>query len=171
VDKLLRILNATEEERAKWDVDRAEEAFERAIEALREPALSPGIAPAPAAPMPSMHPTRAFTRPTVGQLARAQTFRFLTMLATWALIFAASVYEPGWIRDSLRFMTHSIESLADQVPEPWGARLEIMLRELGGYVWIQIATAIVLLRLIIWVPFHLWRLARERRIRNRARAP
>jgi hypothetical protein len=28
----------------------------------------------------------------------------------------------------------------------------------------QIATAIVLPRLIIWVPFHLWRLRRERRL-------
>jgi hypothetical protein len=116
---------------------------------------------------PCMRPVRTPTHPTVGQLARAQTFRFLTMLATWALIFAAFVYEPGWIRDSLRFMTHSIESLADQVPEPWGARLEIMLRELGGMIWIQIASAIVLLRLIIWVPFHLWRLRRERRISYR----
>jgi hypothetical protein len=80
-----------------------------------------------------MLPVRTSARPTVGQLARAQTFRFLTMLATWALIFAAFVYEPGWIRDSLRFMTHSVESHADQVPEPWGARLEIMLRELGGW--------------------------------------
>jgi hypothetical protein len=117
--------------------------------------------------LPCMLPVRTSTRPTVAQLARAQTFRFLTMLAAWALIFAAFVYEPGWIRDSLRFMTHSIESLADQVPEPWGARLEIMLRELGGMIWIQIASAIVLLRLIIWVPFHLWRLRRERRIRYR----
>ena len=116
---------------------------------------------------PCMPPVRTSTRPTVGQLAKAQTFRFLTMLATWVLIFAAFVYEPGWIRDSLRFMTHSIESLADQVPEPWGARLEIMLRELGGMIWIQIASAIVLLRLIIWVPFHLWRLRRERRISYR----
>ena len=84
-----------------------------------------------------------------------------------ALIYAAFVYEPGWIWVSLRFMTHSIESLADQVPEPWGARLEIMLRELGGMIWIQIASAIVLLRLIIWVPFHIWRLRRERRISYR----
>jgi hypothetical protein len=114
-----------------------------------------------------MLPVRTSPRPTVGQLAKAQTFRFLTVLATWALIFAAFVYEPGWIRDSLRFMTHSIESLADQVPEPRGARLEIMLRELGGMIWIQIASAIVLLRLIIWVPFHLWRLRRERRISYR----
>ena len=115
-----------------------------------------------------MLPVRTPARPTIGQLARAQTFRFLTMLATWALIFAAFVYEPGWIRDSLRFMTHSIESLADQVPEPWGARLEIMLRELGGMIWIQIATAIVLLRLIVWVPFHIWRLRRERQTAGNA---
>jgi hypothetical protein len=114
--------------------------------------------------LPSMlPPVPTSTRPTVLQLARAQTFRFLTMLATWALIFTAFIYKPGWIRDSLRFMTHLIETLADQVPEPWGARLEIILRELGGMIWIQIATAIVLLRLIVWVPFHIWRLRRERR--------
>src|ERR1700677_2343791 len=114
-----------------------------------------------------MRSVRTTTRPTVGQLAKAQTFRFLTMLATWALIFAAFVYEPGWILDSLRFMTHSIEALADQVPEPWGARLEIMVKELGGMCGIQIASAIVLLRLIIWVPFNLWRLRLERRISYR----
>jgi hypothetical protein len=102
-------------------------------------------------------------RPTIGQLARAHTFRFLTMIAAWVLIFAAFAFHPEWIRAWLRFMTHAIESVADQVPEPWGSRLEIMLRELGGVIWIQIASAIVLLRLIIWVPFHLWRLRRERR--------
>jgi hypothetical protein len=109
-----------------------------------------------------MNPIRTTNRPTVGQLAKANTFRFLTMIAAWALIFGAFVYHPQWIRSWLRVMTHSIESLADQVPEPWGARLEIILRELGGMIWIQIASAIVLLRLIIWVPFHLWRIHRER---------
>jgi hypothetical protein len=113
----------------------------------------------------SMLPVQPRYRPTVGQLARAHTFRFLTMIAAWALIFAAFVYHPEWIRESLRFMTHSIETIADQVPEPWGARLEIMLRELGGIIWLQIAVAIVLLRLIIWVPFHLWRLSRDRKLR------
>ena len=114
----------------------------------------------------SMLPVQPHYRPTVGQLAKAHTFRFLTMIATWVLIFAAFVYHPEWIRESLRFMTHSIETIADQVPEPWGARLEIMLRELGGIIWLQIAVAIVVLRLIIWVPFHLWRLRRERTIRR-----
>jgi len=41
-----------------------------------------------------------------------------------------------------------------------------MLKELGGMIWIQIASAIVLLRLVLWAPFHFWRLSRERRIRG-----
>jgi hypothetical protein len=77
--------------------------------------------------------------------------------------FGAFVYHPEWIKAWLRFMTLAIETVADQVPEPWGSRLEVMLRELGGVIWIQIASAIVLLRLIIWLPFHLWRVGRERR--------
>jgi hypothetical protein len=115
--------------------------------------------------LPCMLPVQPRYRPTVGQLAKAHTFRFLTMIAAWTLIFAAFIYHPEWIRESLRFMTHSIETFADQVPEPWGSRLEIMLRELGGIIWLQIAIAIVVLRLIIWVPFHLWRLSRDRKIR------
>jgi hypothetical protein len=114
-----------------------------------------------------MNPVRTPNRPTVGQLAKAHTFRLLTTVATWALIFGAFVYHPEWIRAWLRFMTHAIESFADQVPEPWGARLEITLRELGGMIWVQIASAIVLLRVIIWVPFHIWRLRREHRLRIR----
>ena len=73
------------------------------------------------------------------------------------LIFVAFVCHPEWIRDWLRFLINSIETIADQVPEPWVARLEIMLRELGGVIWIQIASTIVLLRLIIQVPFHFGR--------------
>jgi hypothetical protein len=110
-----------------------------------------------------MLPAQLPNRPTVGQLAKTHTFRFLTMIATWLLIFAAFVYHPEWIREWLRFITHTIESVSDQVPGPWGARLEVMLRELGGMIWIQIASAIVLLRLMVWVPFHMWRLGRERR--------
>jgi hypothetical protein len=106
----------------------------------------------------------AQNRPTVGQLAKVHTFRFLTMVATWVLIFSAFVYHPEWIRAWLRFVTSVIEVVADQVPEPWGARVEVMLREIGGVIWIQIATAIVLLRLIIWLPFHLWRLGRQRNV-------
>jgi hypothetical protein len=78
-------------------------------------------------------------RPTVGPLIKAHALRFLTMIATWTLIFVAFVCHPEWIRD-WRFMINSIETTADQVPEPRGARLEIMLRDLGEVIWIQIAS-------------------------------
>jgi hypothetical protein len=39
-----------------------------------------------------MLPTQIRNRPTVGQLAKQHTFRFLTMVATWALIFGAFVH-------------------------------------------------------------------------------
>jgi hypothetical protein len=69
------------------------------------------------------------------------------------MLFAALVLsEP--ISTWQRFMTHSIEAVADQVPQPWGSRLEVMLKKLGGMIWIQIASAIVFLRLVLWVPFH-----------------
>jgi hypothetical protein len=84
-----------------------------------------------------MYPVKTSDRPTVKQLAKAHTFRFVTMIATWALIFAAFVYHPEWIQVWLRFMTRSIEYVADQIPDPWGARLEVMLREIGGVIWIQ----------------------------------
>src|SRR3954453_4532739 len=110
--------------------------------------------------MVPMTPVQLRQRPSAAQLAKAQTFRFLTMIATWAQILAAFVYHPEWIRGWLRVMKHVIESVADPVPEPWGARLEVVLRALGGMIWIQIASAIALLRLVLWVPFHLWRLRR-----------
>jgi hypothetical protein len=112
-----------------------------------------------------MMPVQVRDRHTVGQLVRTHTFRFLTMIATWLFIFTAFIYHPEWIRAWLRFITYCFEALADQVPEPWGARLEVMLRELGGVIWIQIASAIVLLRMLIWVPFHIWRSRKERRVR------
>jgi hypothetical protein len=38
------------------------------------------------------------------------------MIATWALIFAAFLYHPEWTRAWLRLLTHSIETVADQIP-------------------------------------------------------
>jgi hypothetical protein len=90
-----------------------------------------------------LRPDQTSSRPTFRQLARTHTFRFVTMIATWILIFAAFLYHPEWIRTRLRLLTHSIETVADQIPQPWGGRIEVMLRELGGMIWIQIASAIL----------------------------
>ena len=103
-------------------------------------------------------------RPTVRQLAKAQTFRILTAVATWALLAAAFLYHPEWLTGWLRFVTHSIEAGADLIPSPWGARLEVLMKEIGGFIWVQIASAIILVRLILWIPFHIWRIRRDKRL-------
>jgi len=79
-----------------------------------------------------MIPVQLRERPTVGQLARTHTFRFLTMIATWALIFAAFV--PEWIRAWLRLMTYCFKAVADQVPEPWGAHPRRYSAQIGRAV-------------------------------------
>jgi predicted ferric reductase len=109
-----------------------------------------------------MQPTQREGRPTVRQLAKAHTFRLLTAIATWVLLAAIFLYHPEWLTAWLRLVTRSIEAGADLIPSPWGARLEFLMKEIGGFIWFQIASAIVLFRLILWVPFHIWRLRRDR---------
>jgi hypothetical protein len=46
-------------------------------------------------------------------------------------------------------MTHGIEAVGDSLPSPWGDRAEVVLRELGGFVWFQITALIVGIRLLL----------------------
>ena len=89
--------------------------------------------------------------------AKVHTFRIATAAATWLLIVAAFYYHPEWIKWGLRTITHAIESAADAIPYPWGDRIEIALRELGGFVWFQITLAIVSLRILLSLVAAAWR--------------
>src|SRR3954454_6134569 len=81
--------------------------------------------------------------------AKVHTFRIATAAATWLLIIASFYYHPEWIKWALRNITYAIETAADAIPYPWGDRIEIALRELGGFVWFQITLAIVSLRIAL----------------------
>jgi magnesium-transporting ATPase (P-type) len=87
--------------------------------------------------------------------AKVHTFRIATAAATWFLIVAAFYYHAEWIKWGLRTITHGIESAA--IPYPWGDRIEIALRELGGFVWFQITLAIVSLRILLSLVAAAWR--------------
>ncbi|HEX9587474.1 MAG TPA: hypothetical protein VGA15_06965 [Bradyrhizobium sp.] len=50
----------------------------------------------------------------------------------------AFYYRPDWIKWGLRAATNGIEAVGDALASPWGDRIEIVLRELGGFIWIQI---------------------------------
>ena len=45
----------------------------------------------------------------------------------------------------------AIETGAAALPYPWGDRLEVVLRGIGGSIWMQFAFAIVIVRVIVWL--------------------
>ena len=43
---------------------------------------------------------------------------------------------------------HGMEAVGDALPSPWGDRIEIVLRELGGFIWIQITALIIFISVV-----------------------
>jgi hypothetical protein len=80
--------------------------------------------------------------------ARVHSFRIGTAILAWVLIVAAFYYRPDLLKWALRALTNAIETVGDALPSPWGDRAEVILRELGGFVWFQITAIIVLIRLL-----------------------
>ena len=89
--------------------------------------------------------------------AKVHSFRISTAILTWVLLGATLFYKPEWIRWALRTGTHAIEGVGDALPSYWGAQAEIVLRELGGFLWIQITAAIIFVRLVFWLIGAAWR--------------
>jgi len=55
----------------------------------------------------------------------------------------------------------AIEAVGDALPSPWGDRIEIVLRELGGFIWIQITVLIIFIRVVFSTIATGWRYRRE----------
>lgn len=89
--------------------------------------------------------------------AKVHSFRIGTALLAWILIGAAFYYRPDLIKAALRYGNRAIESVGDALPYPWGDRIEIMLREIGGFIWIQITALIILIRVVFSALGGLWR--------------
>ena len=94
--------------------------------------------------------------------AKVHSFRIVTAIMAWVLIVAAFYYRPDWLQWGLRTVTHEFEAIGDALPSPWGARIEVVLREIGGFVWIQITALIILLRLALSGIAMAWRHGRRR---------
>jgi hypothetical protein len=93
--------------------------------------------------------------------AKVHSFRIGTAILTWVLLGATLFYRPEWIRSALRAGTHAIEGVGDALPSYWGAQAEIVLRELGGFLWLQITAAIIFVRFILWLVGAAWRRGRR----------
>jgi hypothetical protein len=101
------------------------------------------------------------------QHAKVHTFRITTAVAAWILIVVIFYYRPDLIKWGLRASTGGIEMIGDSLPYPWGDRVEIVLRELGGSFWLQVTVVIVLLRVVLSSLAMGWR-ARRRRLASRS---
>jgi hypothetical protein len=110
-------------------------------------------------------------RPGLGYHVKVHTFRILTVVLAWVLIVAAFYQRPEFLTGVQRFLQRGIEALGDTVPPPWGPRIEFIVRQIGGVIWLQITLIVVALRLALSMVVAIWRLVagRDRRLWNQSR--
>jgi hypothetical protein len=54
------------------------------------------------------------------------------------------------------------EMASGLLPYPWGDQFELALKAIGGHVWFQITVAIIVLRVVAWIPAVFWRRRRSK---------
>jgi hypothetical protein len=90
------------------------------------------------------------------------SFRILTVILAWVLIAVAFYEWPELLTGVQRVVQRGMQVVGDNIPSPWGPRIEFVFREIGGFVWLQITLIVVLLRVILSSIAGVWRLLRAR---------
>ncbi len=94
--------------------------------------------------------------------AKVHSFRIFTVLLAWVFIAVAFYEKPELLTGLQRAIQHGMETIGDNIPSPWGPRIEFVFREIGGFIWLQITLIVVFLRVILSSFAGLWRLLRRR---------
>jgi hypothetical protein len=92
--------------------------------------------------------------------AKVHSFRILTVILAWFLIAAAFYEKPELLTGIQRAIQSGMETVGDNIPPPWGPRIEFVFREIGGFIWLQITLIVVALRVLLSGIAGLWRLLR-----------
>jgi len=108
------------------------------------------------------------SRPGFGYHLKVHSFRTVTVVLAWVLIVAASYQKPELLTGAQRLVQRGIEAVGDAVPRPWGPRMEFVIREIGGVIWLQITLLVIASRLALSTIAGAWRLIlrRDRGQRN-----
>jgi hypothetical protein len=93
--------------------------------------------------------------------AKVRGFRTVTAILPWAFIVAAFYHRPDRLQWGLRTFPR-LRSRRGRAAFAAGACIEVVLREISGFVWIQITTLIILLRLALSAITLVWRFRRWR---------
>jgi hypothetical protein len=94
--------------------------------------------------------------------AKVHSFRIFTVVLAWVCIAAAFYEKPELLTGLQRAIQHGMETVGDNIPAPWGPRIEFVFREIGGFIWLQITLIVVILRMLLSGMAGLWRLLRRR---------
>jgi hypothetical protein len=94
--------------------------------------------------------------------AKVHSFRVVTVILAWLLIAAAFYQKPELLTGLQRAIQSGMEIIGDNIPSPWGPRIEFVFREIGGFIWLQITLIVVALRILLSGIAGVWRLLRRR---------
>jgi hypothetical protein len=90
-----------------------------------------------------------YHRPGFRYQLRVHTFRTFTVVLAWVLVILSFYEWPEFLTGTQRLLQHAIEAVGDEIPSPWGPRIEFVFREIGGLIWLQITLLIVGLRVLL----------------------
>jgi hypothetical protein len=89
------------------------------------------------------------SRPGFRYHLKVHSFRTLTVLLAWGLLGLAFYQDPAVLTGAQRLIQRGIEFVGDNIPPPWGPRIEFVFREVGGLIWLQITLLVLALRVAL----------------------
>src|ERR1700761_8497813 len=102
------------------------------------------------------------SRPGIRYYLKVHSFRTMTVVLAWVLLALAFYEDPAVLTGAQRLIQHGIEFVGDNIPAPWGPRIEFVFREIGGLIWLQITLLVLLLRIVLSTLAMIFRTARRR---------
>ena len=88
-------------------------------------------------------------RPGFRYHLKVHTFRTFTVVLAWFLLGVAFYQYPAVLTGAQRMIQRGIEFVGDNIPPPWGPRIEFVFREVGGLIWLQITLLVLALRIVL----------------------
>jgi hypothetical protein len=114
---------------------------------------------APGLGVVTMGPDRS--RPGFRYHLKTHFFRTMTVVLAWVLLALAFYQEPALLTGTQRLIQRGIEVVGDNIPPPWGPRIEFVFREVGGLIWLQITLFVLALRIFFSTLAMLFRAGRR----------
>ena len=99
------------------------------------------------------------SRPGFRYHVKVHSFRTITAVLAWVLLAAAFYEKPELLTVAQRLLQRGMEAVGDDIPSPWGPRIEFVFREIGGLIWLQITLFVLLLRVGLSIIAAIWRFA------------